>query len=248
MVNGDMTLYNILNMRSGLWDYSHNPEWLSVFDENPGRVWLPDELAAYSNTFWRNPGTDYNYSNSNFVMLGMMIEKITGKSYAEAIKSMILEPMGLDQTYVPENANMPLPFASGYRFNDEGVLINATYRWDPSWASSAGSMISTVGDQLKWAGILADGTLISEKMREARLPTPSEIPGYGLGIVDLDDGGEGHENDLGHNGGYNLLYTAWVFRYHGYDVAILSNGQAPDGDGNSNADHLFWNIVGTLGW
>jgi len=247
VVNGDtITLKMLMNMTSGLKDYSTlNPDWLVAFDANSGRIWLPKELVAYSNAIDAAPGVKYHYSNANYILLGMIIEKITSMSYADAITQMILVPLQLNDTSVPLSANMPVPYASGYRFDDNNTFINASFIWDPSWAWSAGNMVSTASDMRKWATILADGTLLSAKMREARLPVQGEPSGqYGLGIVDIN-----YENNLGHNGAYNVLYTAWVFRYHGYDVAILSNGQASSRtDNQADAGKVFWNIVQALGW
>lgn len=244
----NITLTDLLNMRSGLSDYSTlSTQWDLTFETDPGRVWLPGELVSDSNT--TNPVAPkgiYYYNNANYIILGMVIEKLTGMTYAKAIETMILDPLGLTHTSIPADVAMPEPYASAYLINKDGVRTNATFLNDPSWGWSAGSMISTVDDQLKWLDILLKGSLLSEKMRAARLPVidPDRGTGYGLGLFTFAYG-----RALGHNGNYNRLNTSFVFQYNGYDIIILSNGQAEGGnDGLSNADMLFRDINTTMGW
>lgn len=237
----NITLTDLLDMKSGLTDYSTlNPQWDADFVADPGRVWTPLELVQDSNGTFEAPNTSYHYSNANYIILGMMIEKLTGMTYAEAIKKMILDPVGLSQTSIPDNPSRPEPYASAYLINKDGVRINATYLNDPSWAWAAGSMVSTVSDQLKWLDVLIKGSLLSPAMREARLP--KTVPGYGLGIFAFNGG-------LGHNGNFNSHYTSFVYRYHDYDIVIFTNGQAVGGSNNlSFADNIFRDMNATLAW
>jgi len=146
------------------------------------------------------PGTNFDYSNTNTVLLATLVEKLTGQPFPDYLKQHIFESVGLASTSYPTDAAIPSPHAQGYTTQtldgQEAVATN----WNPSWAGPAGAMISTLDDLGVWAKVLADGTLLSPPTQGQRLqvlPLSSDLPdiGYGLGLFN-DHGWIGHNGSL----------------------------------------------------
>ncbi|MDQ0994233.1 serine hydrolase [Streptomyces sp. V3I7] len=211
--NGDrITLRQLAGMRSGLFNYSEDDDFFKALTSDPERPFTPRQLLDYSfgHPVLFPPGAKFDYSNTNLILLGLVIEKVSGRPLGEYIRQTILEPAGLRHTLFPQGNEFPTPHAQGYTDQTAtGRVENAT-DWNPSWGWAAGAMISDLEDLRVWArtvatGELPDGsTLISPATQKQRLTTPATpIPGagYGLGIFDV-------QGWIGHNGslpGYETL-------------------------------------------
>ncbi|MEV7099744.1 serine hydrolase domain-containing protein [Amycolatopsis sp. NPDC051045] len=150
------------------------------------------------------PGTGWSYSNTNYVLARLLIEKVTGHSFAEEMRQRIVKPLGLSGTVVPgASPEIPEPHAHAYyRYEEAGEqkTIDIT-RHNPSWISTGGDMISTTQDLHTFIAALMSGRLLPpELLAEMCTPHPTGIPGmdYGLGVFVLttDDGG----TVIAHNG------------------------------------------------
>ena len=112
-----------------------------------------------------SPGKDWLYSNTGYVILGMLIEKITGNSYAEEIEKRIIEPLDLSNTFLPGNSPV-IPgknHARGYvKMEGTGEFKDITY-YNPSLANAAGDMISNADDLNKFFSSLLGGKLLKER-------------------------------------------------------------------------------------
>jgi len=230
--NGEnITIEQLLTMRSGLADYSASPELAQAMDATPDRVWTPEEVLALS--FAQPPafapGQGYLYSNANTVLLGLIIEKVTGVPLEQAFAKRIFRPLGLTRTLLPARTSNALPraHAQGYLFGtvaefieDDGVLPpdeaadanagtlepNDVTDVNPSWAWAAGAGISTTRDLARYVKALVAGELLNKKLQRQRLasvrsidPDNPDSPAYGQAIVKY---GElyGHTGELP---GYN---------------------------------------------
>jgi D-alanyl-D-alanine carboxypeptidase len=203
-----ITLRMLANMTSGLYSYTFDDAWVKELLENPERVWTPRELVdvAFKHPLNFTPGTQWEYSNTNTVLLGMVIEKVTGQQMAEVFRQRIFEPLGLSQTSWPTSSAMPEPFPHGYSEQTlDGKQADVTFR-NPSWAWGVGNLISTLADLKIYAKAIATGErLISKDMQAQRLtwvtlPPNTATKKYGLGIGDASGW-------LGHTGGlpgYNV--------------------------------------------
>ncbi|MFE9568192.1 serine hydrolase domain-containing protein [Streptomyces sp. NPDC006692] len=177
-------------------------EWV----DNRFRTYQPEELVrlALSKPARFEPGTDWSYSNTNYVLARLLVEKATGRSYGEEMQRLILGPLGLSGTVVPDaSPEIPEPHAHGYyRYQDAGEwkTVDAT-RFNPSCLSAAGDMISTTEDLHTFFSALLGGKLLpAPLLAEMRRPHPkSGDHRYGLGLFvqDTDCGG----TILHHNGG-----------------------------------------------
>jgi D-alanyl-D-alanine carboxypeptidase len=113
--NGDqITIALLLKMRSGLFDYTSAPEMTPFFDNEPTKVWTPQELPAISFARPPNfpPGTDYEYSNTNYALLGLIIEKLDGRPLATAMQKRLFGPLRLKDTVLPPAARTASPSRS----------------------------------------------------------------------------------------------------------------------------------------
>ncbi|MEU6477378.1 serine hydrolase domain-containing protein [Streptomyces sp. NPDC047017] len=207
-----ITLRELAGMRSGLFNYSADDGFVKALTADPRRPFAPRELLGYA---FRHPalfppGRKFDYSNTNLILLGLVIEKVSGRSLADYLRTEVLDPAGLHHTLFPSGARFPQPHAQGYTNQTASGAVATTADWNPSWGWAAGAMISNLDDLRVWArtvatGVLPDGRdLISPATQKQRLTTPSTpVPGvgYGLGVFDV-------HGWIGHNGslpGYESL-------------------------------------------
>ncbi|MFF4079194.1 serine hydrolase domain-containing protein [Streptomyces sp. NPDC001777] len=178
-------------------------EWV----DNRFRTYAPEELVrlALSRPARFEPGTDWSYSNTNYVLARLLIEQVTGRSITEEARRLILEPLGLSGTVVPTTqTEIAEPHAHAYyRYEDGGEerTVDVT-ELNPSWISSGGDMISTSRDLGTFVSALVGGRLLpAGLLAEMCAPRPTPIPGtgYGLGVFVQDTGDGGIV--INHNGG-----------------------------------------------
>ncbi|GIF98065.1 serine hydrolase domain-containing protein [Catellatospora citrea] len=196
--SGDViTLRQLAAMRSGLFNYAEVT--MANLSSEPDRQWTPQELLAvsFSRPLLFEPGTKFDYSNTNTVLLGLVVEKVSGQSIETFIDQHILKPERLGSTAFPPGSDFPSPHSQGYAKAADGATVNAT-NWNSSWGWAAGQMVSTLDDVRVWTQDLAMGKLLTPEMRRQRdqfLPAPEEGQGaqYGLAI-------ENQNGWIGHNG------------------------------------------------
>ncbi|OLZ65653.1 serine hydrolase [Streptomyces amritsarensis] len=201
-----ITVRQLAEMRSGLYNYTEDSRWLAAFKADPYRAWTPQQLLdiAFRHPADFAPGARWEYSNTNTVLLGLLVEKISGRPLHAYLEQEVFEPVGLDATSLPTGAEITSPFVHGYtNFTPDGATVDAS-QWNPSWAWSAGAMISTIDDLHSWvptlvSGRLPDGDRLLEPGTQAQrlrmLPTGHPGVGYGLGISAIA-GWIGHNGEL----------------------------------------------------
>ncbi|EOP48971.1 D-alanyl-D-alanine carboxypeptidase [Bacillus cereus VDM053] len=181
-----ITIRQILNHTSGIADYVNSKDF-DIMDTKKSYtaeefvkmgISLPPDFA---------PGKDWSYSNTGYVLLGILIEKVTGNSYAEEVENRIIEPLDLSNTFLPGNSSV-IPgtkHARGYFQLDEASELKDVTYINPG--SSDGDMISTADDLNKFFTYLLSGKLLKEQQLKQMLttvPTNREGTGYGLGIYE----------------------------------------------------------------
>ncbi|MCG5217715.1 serine hydrolase domain-containing protein [Streptosporangium sp. KLBMP 9127] len=175
-------------------------EWV----DNRFHTYQPEELVrlALSKPARFEPGTDWSYANTNYVLARLLIEKVTGRTYAEEMQRLILRPLGLSGTMAPTTqTEIPEPHAHAYyRYEEDGEqkTIDVT-RQNPSWISSGGDMISTTQDLHTFISALLGGKLLPPPLL-AEMCTPEPKVGYGLGVF-VQNTGENGGTVITHNGG-----------------------------------------------
>ncbi|MET0133851.1 MAG: serine hydrolase domain-containing protein [Kibdelosporangium sp.] len=188
-------------------------EWV----DNRFHTYRPEELVrfALSKPARFEPGMDWNYSNTNYVLARLLVEKVTGRSFAEETQRRILRPLGLRGTVVPDaSPEIPGPHAHSYYHYEDGgqwKTVDIT-RQNPSWISSAGDMISTTQDLHTFFAALQSGKLLpAPLLAEMRKPHPkSGDYHYGLGLF-VQDASPDCDAVVHHNGGVQgfgtLMYS-----------------------------------------
>ncbi|MGW7451783.1 serine hydrolase domain-containing protein [Streptomyces sp. NPDC054787] len=206
--NGDrITLRQLAEMRSGLFNYSEDPGFDKALFTDPDRPFTPQELLAYSfkHPVLFEPGAKFLYCNTNLILLGLVVEKASGQKLNDYINDEVVAAAKLKNTLFPTGAEFPEPHAQGYTNQTLTGKVEDSAGWDPSWGWAAGAMISTLEDLRSWAKTLATGTLLTPATQAQRLKVVPALPGtgYGLGIFNL-------HGWIGHNGslpGYEAVVT-----------------------------------------
>jgi CubicO group peptidase (beta-lactamase class C family) len=189
-----ITIAELLNMRSGLFNYSETRELNEMGDSNPHKVWSTDELLAlaFSHPPYFAPGTGYHYSNTNTILLGLIAERLDAKPLSQVFQERLFAPLGLKNTLLPSStsSDIPDPHPHGYMYGNNvmtmgspaavppdmqaaakaGTLLpNDQTSLNPSWAWAAGAGISTVADLASWVEALAEGKLLDPDMQAKRI-------------------------------------------------------------------------------
>ncbi|NMO89850.1 serine hydrolase [Actinomycetospora sp. TBRC 11914] len=181
---GNITVEQLLTMRSGLYGYTNDPAFAATLDADPAKVWTPQEVLAIA---FRHPpefppGAGYDYSNTNYALLGLVVEKVCGKPLDQAFRDRLFGPRGLTRTSLPAttDSSIPAPSSHGYMYGgsryalvttpyppevraaaESGTLAPVDYtRQSPSYAMAAGGAISTADDLGTWIRALVGGQVI----------------------------------------------------------------------------------------
>jgi CubicO group peptidase (beta-lactamase class C family) len=203
-----VTLRMLASVTSGYPDYiQENPPFQAAQLAEPFRQWTDDELLdyAFAQPIVCDPGTCFHYAHTNFILLGRVVEQVTGKSVEELVTETFLRPLGMRDTKITKFPAIPPPALHAY--TDERGVYEDSSSWSPSWGLGNGLiMTSTARDMIKLFDAVGTGSLLSKSSAAEQVEPLSEgLPGapsainYGLGIV------------VGNNG--------WVFQnpiFNGY--------------------------------
>ena len=208
-----INIRKLLGMTAGVYDFTMDDQFNAAFSANPLYPgWEPTDvlpiLEAHGPDF--PPGQMVSYSDSNYILLGLVIEQVTGKPVRQVINR-LARIAGLGHTTFPTTAALPKPFAHGYYAGDAGTGPLQDYTAvNPDVPWTAGNMLSTIADLKRWSRLLGTGTLLSDRLfgrQTAFRPIPNPggpSIGYGLGIFKLGDW-------IGHNGAIYGFNTAMFF-------------------------------------
>jgi D-alanyl-D-alanine carboxypeptidase len=271
--NGDnITIAQLAEMRSGLYSYTFDPGFNATLDREPQKAWTPDELLAiaFAHPPTAAPGTEFEYSNTNIVLLGLVIEKVTGMSATQAFQKRIFGPLKMTHSLLPLPAQSTIPgrHAQGYQFGTNVATIDSyavpaaqlpaalngsllpidETKANPSWAWTAGGAISTPRELARYVKAMVGGGLLNAKTQKVRMdsiqPTDPDSPngvGYGIGIAQFAPGILGHDGQLP---GYSS-FMAYNRNTHD-TIIIAANLSASPVNGENAAVVLAKTIIGTL--
>ncbi|MFG2328657.1 serine hydrolase domain-containing protein [Streptomyces sp. NPDC048604] len=191
-----ITVRQLLNHTSGIYGYTEDPDLQKrvfgpEFLEHRYDTWTPRQLVAVAMTHEPDfaPGTSWNYSNTNFILAGMVIEKVTGRPYGKAVENRIVKPLKLRATRVPgTDSRMPRPNSGAYSTlgGETGAPTYDVTELNPSMAGAAGEMISDSNDLQTFYRALLKGRLLPPtEMRELTDTVATGMPDlrYGLGLM-----------------------------------------------------------------
>jgi D-alanyl-D-alanine carboxypeptidase len=218
-----ITLRELLNHTSGLFNYNDDPIWVPSLLADPRRIWLPTELVALadSQTPYFSPGTGWHYANTNYVLLGRVIEAATGRSLGDELRDRIFQPLGLGATSFPMG-----PDASGlaHAYVGEATLMipsglqDITTLLNPSWLWAAGALVSDADDVTTFYARLLSGRILRPDLLTAMRTVTPPARDYGLGLMRFDT----YCGRLfGHEGDFNGYRSVAVSRPNGSRVAVV---------------------------
>jgi D-alanyl-D-alanine carboxypeptidase len=247
--NGDnITIAELLKMRSGLYNYTAAPELADSLDREPTKAWTAEELLAIA--FKRPPpsapGKEFDYCNTNYVLLGLVAEKVAGEALARIFQRRLFDPLGMKDTLLPTNTSstIPEPYSHGYMYGGASyALVDAPYPADlqaaakagtlkpnddtvqnPSYSLGAGGAISTAHDLSTWMRALVGGKVLNADYQrqwlESPVPQDPDKPlgqKYGYGISQITFG----PNSLYFHGGEMPGYNSFMGHDPVNDVTLV---------------------------
>ena len=202
---GEITIRHLLGHRSGLANITDYSGWLNQAERSPSTSPINSLRFAASKPLAFKPGSQERYSNTNYIALGLVIEKVTGRSYAEELKERILDPLGLSHTELPTTRRLS-------DLDDAGS--------NPNLAWAAGAIVSNAHDLSRYYSALLSGRILSAASLETMKGTKTYgVFGTGLGIFSMDLACGRSLGHLGYILDYGTLVTA---SEEGDRVAVLS--------------------------
>lgn len=181
-----ITLRELCQMRSGLFEAFDSPQFDNM-TVTPGQKFDPRTIIkwAVAQKPYFAPGTGYHYSNTNYLLLGLVIENVTKHSLAYEIDNRLLTPFHLTQTSYPDTQTMPAPWAHGYGLTKAGGWEDVSNDVPVSLTGAAGNMISDMNDMHRWIKLYVSGKISAAATHAALLdcvPTGTGNLAFGLGL------------------------------------------------------------------
>jgi D-alanyl-D-alanine carboxypeptidase len=235
-----ITIRQLGDMSSGIASYTTDSSITDQYFASPTKPWSPDTLIAGGVAQPRlfTPGKGFNYSDTNFVMLGKIAEQVTGRPLSVLLRTMVFKPLHMTHSSYPTSNRLPAPSWRGYTIqgSEAGNALDAT-NWTPTFAAGAGQAISTLGDLHRWARAVGTGALLTRSTQRARLtPNPySEANGRAyLFALGNTDGWLGHEGSIP---GYNTELQYLPGRRA--TIVVMVNTDIGDAQAVSPASKVF---------
>jgi len=190
----EITVRMLMNHTSGLVRYEFKEQFTKDLSANPDRIWKPEELISY---ILDTPapfaaGKGWDYSDTNYIVLGMIIEKVTGSRYYDLAKRRLLEPLKLRET-VPSNTRVIPGLIQGYAGpanpfgGTDEMIVNGKFAINPQFEWCGGGMASTSEDLARWAKAMYEGRAFDPSLLPQMLEgVPARLgpeAKYGLGVI-----------------------------------------------------------------
>lgn len=210
-----LTIAHLLRHRSGIYNFTNDPEYLSYSTNPITKKEILKKIAAFQPVF--EPGSTAEYSNSNYVLLGYILEAITGKNYAKNLKERITEPLGLENTYYGSKINPEASEAYSYKWEGGGFVPET--ETNMQIPHGAGAVVSTVEDITLFLEALFDGGLLAEEQFAEMIRLEED---FGCGLFEMPF--YSHEG-MGHTGAIDGFSSMMAyFSEQQLAVSMLSNG------------------------
>ncbi len=224
---GRITVRQLLGHTSGLADYSDDPDFLRRTLAQPRRHWTPRELVGVALALGpvARPGERFAYASTNYVLLGMVVERATRISLERQLRSRIFAPLGLHDTSFAPGRPIQGRDAHGYAPSVyDGIVGSLTTARDRStvstwWVWAAGSIVSTAPDLSRFLGAVVEGRLLPPRLLELMRPAPGARYGLGLAAFRTPCG-----TAIGHTGALlGTVSAAWSTADGRRRVVVMSN-------------------------
>ena len=213
---GEITIENLLTHTSGIYNYTSD-----IDDADSAIVCNPINKQLVLDIMFKHkpdfkPGTQFQYDNSGYYLLGLIIEKVTGKSYEENVRDIVFTPLQMNHSLFDFKHSRDTNIATGYQILNDSIQKEASaWRWDSTVSYAAGSIWSTTGDMYKWAQAIADKKILSADSWKAMLTPHLDKYGYGVYIDSLFG-----QLSISHGGGLPG-FISYLCYYPAEDVTII---------------------------
>ncbi len=239
-----VTLGMLLKNTAGYKDYVVDQEFVDATLADPFRAFSREEIIAYAvkdGELNFPAGTQSKYSHTEFSVMGLVIEKATGKSMGELYQELIFEPAGLTQTHYMKDARLPDPALHAFS-SDRGVYEDCTF-WSPAWTGDSGPLTSTLADLAKWAPIHGQGKLLTPQSYTHLISRP-DVPGqdslyFASGFIVANGWFCQNPSFNGFSGGYAYLPASDL-------TVIVYTTQSADTSVDSRAFNVLKGLVAIL--
>lgn len=232
-IDNSTSIRQLLWNTSGIHNVTDNPElWEAVFSD-PARLWTPEEiLSEYLDEPYAAPGTGWYYSNTNYLLLGMIIKKATGFESSDLLRDRFLEPLGLNQTYFAVEDELPSNTAHGW-FNlsgngDEDVsLISINGIYSVLWTSAA--IFATTENLARWCSNLFKGNVLKEESLALMVNPCCTLPGTtdvgcAMGLYLIGPSNSTGVEIIGYTGRtFGYLTSMFFLPGNGMSIAVMIN-------------------------
>jgi D-alanyl-D-alanine carboxypeptidase len=227
-----ITVRHLLTHTSGLFNYTEDTMFMNAAFDDPSVAHAPEELlaVAFQHPSLFQPGEQWSYSNTNYIMLGVILESVTGSEIATEIRERALTPTSLAHTFFDGEETIVGELAQGY----SSLGASVTYAFHPSVPWAAGAMVATAGDLATWADRLYTGAVLGEQATDEMLTgveTGTSGVRYGLGVLLLDASQAGVDL-VGHDGSING-YHSMMFYFPTQHCSAVSIVNQDDRDPNT---------------
>lgn len=233
----DITIRQLMNHTSGLVRYEFKDQFTKDLTANPDKVWKPQELVAYilDTQAPFEAGKGWDYSDTNYIVLGMIMEKVTGKKFYELAKTRVLDPLNLTDTR-PSDSRKIKGLVQGYAGptnsfgGKDAVIEDGKFIINPQFEWTGGGYASTTADLARWAKAMYEGRgfppeMLPEMLNGTAAPMLGRETKYGLGVI-LRPTRAGAT--YGHSGFFPGYMTDMMyFPEHKIAVAVQVNTSVP---------------------
>jgi D-alanyl-D-alanine carboxypeptidase len=228
-ISGRITIRQLLNMTSGLFDYFNDSDaWWYAMRANPNRYWAPEEiLATFVGPPPQQPGISFRYCNTSAILAGMIVRNVAHTSISAQLHQRVFEPLLLQRTYFPLEDTLTGPIAHPVLYHGDVSNLYCPALYSMMW--TAGAMFSTAENAARWADALYSGQLLTPASLAQLLTvvpaviraSPVKHQAYGLFTIQLSLFGK----PLWGHGGDGLGYVSWITYYppSGVSVVVLLN-------------------------
>jgi D-alanyl-D-alanine carboxypeptidase len=179
-----ITLRELMNHTSGLFNFTDDPSFVNDPVTSFSRAWTPSELlaVAFAHPPTFAPGTDWNYSNTGYIVLGLVVEALTGEPLGQVLQERIFTPLALTSTSFPLTIQLAPDFVHGYIKLEGAPLIDITPGLNPTWGWAAGAIVSNARDVTTFYRALFTRKFLPATQLAEMESTTTSSGTYGLGI------------------------------------------------------------------
>jgi D-alanyl-D-alanine carboxypeptidase len=239
----DITVRQLMNHTSGLVRYEFKEQFTKDLTASVDKTWRPEELVAYifDTKAPFEAGKGWDYSDTNYIVLGMIIERVTGKRFYDSVETRILKPLKLKNT-VPSDSRQIRGLVQGYAGEanpfggTDAMIVNGKFAINPQFEWTGGGYASTTEDLARWAKAMYEGKAFDAKMLPEMLegvaaPMLGKDAKYGLGVIIRPTP---HGISYGHSGFFPGYLTEMIyFPEQKIALAVQFNTSAPRAIGKS---------------